>query len=72
MGTGRRKKNDDEEASEGALDPTSKTEGEDEVETSLAFGANNLLQHLFLALASPAVFRLPALCYKWSTQEGCT
>ncbi|XP_042231209.1 sodium- and chloride-dependent neutral and basic amino acid transporter B(0+)-like, partial [Homarus americanus] len=42
----------------------------DEEEPLLAFGATNLLQHLFLALASPAFFRIPALAYKWSTPNG--
>lgn len=45
-------------------------EGLEAKEPVLAFGATNLLQHLHLALASPALFRLPALAYKWSSPEG--
>lgn len=43
----------------------------DEEEPLLAFGPTNLLQHLYLALASPALFRLPSLAYKWSSEKGC-
>lgn len=42
----------------------------DEEEPLLAFGPTNLLQHLYLALASPALFRLPSLAYKWSSEKG--
>nr|XP_053627876.1 sodium-dependent noradrenaline transporter-like [Cherax quadricarinatus] len=42
----------------------------EEDEPVFAFGATNLLQHLCLALASPALVRLPALAYKWSSDEG--
>ncbi|XP_071537736.1 sodium- and chloride-dependent glycine transporter 1-like isoform X2 [Panulirus ornatus] len=58
-----------EEASEVVTDVGSGEHREDE-EPLLVFGATNLLQHLFLALASPAVFRLPALAHKWSSKNG--
>lgn len=59
-----------EEASEEVTVGGSGEQREDE-EPLLAFGATNLLQHLFLALSSPAVFRLPALAHKWSGKNGC-
>ncbi|XP_037791801.1 sodium-dependent noradrenaline transporter-like [Penaeus monodon] len=36
----------------------------------LSYGLSNVLNHLCLALASPAFFRLPALAYKWSSKTG--
>lgn len=37
----------------------------------LTYGLSNVLNHLCLALASPAFFRLPALAYKWGSSDGC-
>ncbi|KAK3883970.1 hypothetical protein Pcinc_011723 [Petrolisthes cinctipes] len=56
-------KDDEEEDSDPKKDQT-------EEEPLLAFGATNLFQHLYLALGSPAIFRLPALAYKWSSSNG--
>lgn len=36
----------------------------------LTYGLSNVLNHLCLALASPAFFRLPALAYKWGSSDG--
>ncbi|ROT82496.1 hypothetical protein C7M84_024351 [Penaeus vannamei] len=37
----------------------------------LTYGLSNVLNHLCLALASPAFFRLPALAYKWGSRWLC-
>ncbi|XP_042880429.1 sodium-dependent noradrenaline transporter-like isoform X2 [Penaeus japonicus] len=45
-------------------------ENKKDKEPLLSYGLSNVLNHLCLALASPALFRIPALAYKWSSNEG--
>lgn len=70
VGAPREEQKDSEEVEDDAIKPRKGEEDGDEAERVLAFGATNILQHLHLALASPTLFRLPALAYKWSSKEG--
>lgn len=70
VGAPREDQKDSEEVEDDAIKPRKGEEDGDEAERVLAFGATNILQHLHLALASPTLFRLPALAYKWSSKEG--
>ncbi|XP_063841478.1 sodium-dependent serotonin transporter-like isoform X2 [Scylla paramamosain] len=70
VGAPREEQKDSEEVENDAIKPREGEDDGDESERVLAFGATNILQHLHLALASPTLFRLPALAYKWSSNEG--